>query len=44
LKQIDKAIIALAKLDLVNTTIYCTQGIQEDVIKYKMICKVMKND
>ena len=38
------AIKALQKLDCIDAIIHNTQGIQEDVIRYKMICEVMEND
>jgi len=38
------AINAFNKLDKINTIIHNTQGIQEDVIRYQMICEVMKDD
>ena len=37
------AIKALEKLDQITAIIHNTQGIQEDVIRYKMICEVMEN-
>lgn len=38
------AIKNLEKLETINAIIHNTQEIQEDVIRYKMICGVMKND
>ena len=38
------AIKAFEKLDQITAIIHNTQGIQEDVIRYKMICEVMEND
>lgn len=38
------AINAFKKLDSIDAIIHNTQGIQEDVIRYKMICEVMNND
>ena len=40
----DNAIKAVKKLDYIDAIIHNTQGIQEDVIRYKMICEVMQND
>ncbi len=42
--MLDIALKAFEKLDNINTIIYNTQGIQEDVIRYKMICEVMENE
>ena len=41
---LNEAIKAIKKLDYIDAIIHNTQEIQEDVIRYKMICEVMEND
>ena len=41
---INEAIKAIKKLDYIDAIIHNTQEIQEDVIRYKMICEVMRNE
>ena len=41
---INEAIKAIKKLDYINVIIHNTQEIQEDVIRYKMICEVLENE
>lgn len=41
---INEAIKAIKKLDYIDVIIHNTQEIQEDVIRYKMICEVMENE
>ena len=40
----EEAIKEIKKLDSIDTIIHQTDGIQEDVIRYQMICKVMESE